>query len=432
MSTSTVSEKTIFKQAGYRRPLHWVFKIGSLEKSLEFYQNVFGMHVHRHEEFASGCEATCNGPYGGAWSKTMIGYKTEESNFALELTYNYGIDSYMSGNDLRYIALRASALKSDPSKLGYKTETDPSTGNKIVTGPDGYKFMVVDTSEGNKDEPFLFVSINVQNLDKALNFHTKVLGAQVFQSTPGALGSAKSAVIGFSDKGTRLELVELPNQQSVDHALAAGRFATETEDGAPSYMGEKVKSAGGKILHGPIKLQPHNEEVVIVEDVDGYEYCFVDARGYTNCVNVAYAEGGREVDWDFRNRLETASRSTKNAKLEVAKVLARNYNKAEVKTKVEDKIKDNGAVVFSQTSCPFCAKAKKTLSDLGAKYEVVELDKLGDEGYAWRVELAEITQSGTVPQVFIGGKFVGGFSDGVEELVKEGKLKPMLEQAGAM
>ena len=28
--------------------------------------------MHRHEEFASGCEATCNGPYGGAWSKTMV------------------------------------------------------------------------------------------------------------------------------------------------------------------------------------------------------------------------------------------------------------------------------------------------------------------------------------------------------------------------
>ena len=59
------------------------------------------MHVHRHEEFASGCEATCNGPYGGAWSKTMCGYGTEDKNFALELTYNYGIDSYASGNDYR-------------------------------------------------------------------------------------------------------------------------------------------------------------------------------------------------------------------------------------------------------------------------------------------------------------------------------------------
>jgi hypothetical protein len=32
------------------------------------------------------------------------------------------------------------------------------------------------------------------------------------------------------------------------------------------------------VLHGPLKLQPHGEEVVIVADPDGYEYCFVDAR----------------------------------------------------------------------------------------------------------------------------------------------------------
>ena len=61
--------------------MHWVFKIGSLEKSLEFYEKLFGMHVHRHEEFASGCEATCNGPYGwcmlrmegGGWDASVGG-----------------------------------------------------------------------------------------------------------------------------------------------------------------------------------------------------------------------------------------------------------------------------------------------------------------------------------------------------------------------
>lgn len=42
----------------------------------------------------------------GAWSKTMIGYGPEEKNFALELTYNYGIDSYKNGDDLQYISLQ--------------------------------------------------------------------------------------------------------------------------------------------------------------------------------------------------------------------------------------------------------------------------------------------------------------------------------------
>ena len=45
--------------------------------------------------------------------------------------------------------------------------------------------------------------------------------------------------------------VQLPSgTAAVNHALAAGRFATETEDNAPEYMGSNVKEAGGTILHG--------------------------------------------------------------------------------------------------------------------------------------------------------------------------------------
>ncbi|KAJ1485822.1 hypothetical protein T484DRAFT_1791939, partial [Baffinella frigidus] len=51
---------------------------------------------------------------------------------------------------------------------------------------------------------------------------------------------------------------------------------------------------------------------------------------------------------------------------------------------------------------------------------------------AWRVELAEITSKGTVPQIFIGGKCVGGFTDGVEKLDSEGTLKTLLKEAGAL
>lgn len=72
------------------RALHWVLKIGNLKKSIDFFEQVIGLRVLRHEEFSSGCEATCNGPYGGAWSKTMVGFGDEKDNFVLELTYNYG------------------------------------------------------------------------------------------------------------------------------------------------------------------------------------------------------------------------------------------------------------------------------------------------------------------------------------------------------
>ena len=91
---------------GYRKPLHWVQKVAHLEDALDFYKRNFNFIVYRHEEFSSGCEATCNGPYGGAWSKTMIGPGPSESeSFCLELVYNYGIHRYERGMDLRSIAI---------------------------------------------------------------------------------------------------------------------------------------------------------------------------------------------------------------------------------------------------------------------------------------------------------------------------------------
>lgn len=45
----------------------------------------------RHEEFEEGCAATCNGPYNGKWSKTMVGYGPEANHFVVELTYNYEV-----------------------------------------------------------------------------------------------------------------------------------------------------------------------------------------------------------------------------------------------------------------------------------------------------------------------------------------------------
>ena len=86
------------------RPLHWVFKISNLKRTVEILKAI-GMRVLRHEEFESGCEATCNGPYSGYWSKTMIGFGGEHDNFVLELTYNYGVDSYKRGNDLVAVLL---------------------------------------------------------------------------------------------------------------------------------------------------------------------------------------------------------------------------------------------------------------------------------------------------------------------------------------
>ena len=52
-----------------------------------------------------------------------------------------------------------------------------------------------------------------------------------------------------------------------------------------------------------------------------------------------------------------------------------------------------------------------------------------------RAELLERTGQSSMPHVFVGGKSVGGLysgSPGLMALKKEGKLRPMLEEAGAL
>ena len=78
-SYSLILHKEMEKPTANSVAAHWVLKIGSLKKSMDFFEQVLGLRVLRHEEFESGCEATCNGPYGGAWSKTMVGCCVNES-----------------------------------------------------------------------------------------------------------------------------------------------------------------------------------------------------------------------------------------------------------------------------------------------------------------------------------------------------------------
>ena len=54
----------------------------------------------RHEENPAACPITCNGDYPVPWSKTMVGSKPENEAYALEITYNYGVEGYSRGTGL--------------------------------------------------------------------------------------------------------------------------------------------------------------------------------------------------------------------------------------------------------------------------------------------------------------------------------------------
>lgn len=156
------------------RPLHFVFKIGNRAKTMAFYRNLLGMKILRHEEFSEGCNAMCNGPYDGKWSKTMVGYGDESSNFVVELTYNYGIREYDHGNDFNFLKIDSSdAVKRIKEQSEYEFK-ESSDGYLEIRDSNGYKFLF-GGNKNNRDNAISGVGLFVSDLNKAKAYWSDIL-----------------------------------------------------------------------------------------------------------------------------------------------------------------------------------------------------------------------------------------------------------------
>ena len=77
--------------------------------------------------------------------------------------------------------------------------------------------------------------------------------------------------------------------------------------------------------------------------------------------------------------------------------------------------------VYSKENCPYCVRAKALLDRKGVPYE--EIDAEGkDEIRTW---LVEASGQMTLPQIFVDGRSLGGFSD-IDALDRAGKLDALL------
>jgi glutaredoxin 3 len=72
-----------------------------------------------------------------------------------------------------------------------------------------------------------------------------------------------------------------------------------------------------------------------------------------------------------------------------------------------NKEKNMRAIVWSKYHCPYCDQAKALLKQKG--YEIEER-KIGD-GYTKEELLEAVPTARTVPQIFLGEEYVGGFTE---------------------
>lgn len=126
------------------RILHTMLRVGNLERSLAFYTNVLGMKLIRQHDFPDG-----------KFTLAFVGYGSEIDHTVIELTYNYGVESYDLGKAYGHIAIEVDNAYEACDRvkaLGGKVvrEAGPMMHGTIVIAfvedPDGYKIEFIQKS----------------------------------------------------------------------------------------------------------------------------------------------------------------------------------------------------------------------------------------------------------------------------------------------
>ena len=79
------------------RLLHTMLRVGNLERSLDFYQNVLNMQLLRRRDYPEG-----------RFTLAFVGYGDEADHTVLELTHNWDTESYDLGDAYGHIAIEVS------------------------------------------------------------------------------------------------------------------------------------------------------------------------------------------------------------------------------------------------------------------------------------------------------------------------------------
>jgi lactoylglutathione lyase len=123
------------------RLLHTMLRVGHLQRSIDFYTKVLGMQLLR----------TTDRP-DQKYSLAFVGYDSNPGQAEIELTYNYGVESYEIGTAYGHIALGvrdvAASCEAIRASGGTITrEAGPVKGGTtiiaFVQDPDGYKIELI-------------------------------------------------------------------------------------------------------------------------------------------------------------------------------------------------------------------------------------------------------------------------------------------------
>ncbi len=118
-----------------------MLRVGDLDRSINFYIEILNMKLLRRKDYPDG-----------KFTLAFLGYGDELENTAIELTYNWDVNSYDLGDAYGHIAIEVDNVYQAENKIKQQGDTiirEPGPMNagstilSFVEDPDGYQIELL-------------------------------------------------------------------------------------------------------------------------------------------------------------------------------------------------------------------------------------------------------------------------------------------------
>lgn len=125
----------------------------------------------------------------------------------------------------------------------------------------------------------LHTMLRVGDLEKSLDFYTRILGMTLLRRNDYPEGKFTLAFVGYGPESEHA-VIELTYNWGVDQydlGNAYGHIALEVEDAYAAC--DKIRAAGGKVVREAGPMKHGNTVIAFVEDPDGYKIELIQRKG---------------------------------------------------------------------------------------------------------------------------------------------------------
>jgi lactoylglutathione lyase len=125
----------------------------------------------------------------------------------------------------------------------------------------------------------LHTMLRVGDLEKSLDFYTRILGMSLLRRNDYPEGKFTLAFVGYGPESEHA-VIELTYNWGVDKydlGNAYGHIALEVEDAYAAC--DKIRAAGGKVVREAGPMKHGNTVIAFVEDPDGYKIELIQRKG---------------------------------------------------------------------------------------------------------------------------------------------------------